>query len=42
MSEFFQHYPQINYDITGAKPIKTKTAINIMIKAQVKNILKNC
>ena len=41
MSEFFQHYPQINYDITGTKPIKTKTAINIMIKAQVKNILKN-
>jgi len=41
MSEFFQHYPQINYDITGSKPIKTKTAINIMVKAKVKNILKN-
>ncbi len=41
MSEFFQHYPQINYDMTGSKPIKTKTAINIMVKAQVKNILKN-
>jgi hypothetical protein len=41
MSEFFQHYPQINYDITGLKPIRTKTAINIMVKAQVKNILKN-
>ena len=41
MSEFFQHYPQINYDITGAKPIKTKTAINIMVKAKLKNILQN-
>tara|TARA_B100000470_G_scaffold219130_1_gene205505 strand:+ start:988 stop:1563 length:576 start_codon:yes stop_codon:yes gene_type:complete len=41
MSEFFQHYPQINYDITGAKPIKTKTAINIMIKAKLKNILQD-
>ena len=41
MSEFFQHYPLINYDISGAKPIKTKTAINIMIKAKIKNILQN-
>ena len=41
MSEFFQHYPQINYDITGAKPIKTKTAINIMIKTKLKNILQD-
>ena len=41
MSEFFQHYPQINYDITGAKPIKTKTAINLMVKAKLKNILKD-
>ena len=41
MSEFFQHYPQINYDITGTKPIKTKTAINIMVKAKIKNIIKN-
>jgi len=41
MSEFFQHYPQINYDMTGTKPIKTKTAINIMVKAKLKNILKN-
>ena len=41
MSEFFQHYPQINYDITGAKPIKTKTAINIMVKAKIKNIIQN-
>ena len=41
MSEFFQHYPQINYDITGTKPVKTKTAINIMVKAKIKSILKN-
>ena len=41
MSEFFQHYPQINYDITGIKPIKTKIAINIMVKAKLKSILKN-
>ena len=41
MSEFFQHYPQINYDISGAKPIKTNTAINIMMKAKIKSILTN-
>ena len=41
MSEFFQHYPQINYDISGAKPIKTKTAINIMIKAKIRKMLTN-
>ena len=41
MSEFFQHYPLINYDISGAKPVKTKTAINIMMKARIKNILQN-
>ena len=41
MSEFFQHYPQINYDITGTKPIKTKTAINIMVKAKIKSIIQN-
>ena len=41
MSEFFQHYPQVSYDITGIKPIKTKTAINIMVKAKLKSILKN-
>ena len=41
MSEFFQHYPQINYDITGIKPTKTKIAINIMVKAKIKSILKN-
>jgi len=41
MSEYFQHYPQINYDITGIKPIRTKIAINIMVKAKIKSILKN-
>ena len=37
MSEFFQHYPQIGYDITGAKPTKTKTAINLMIRSKIKS-----
>ena len=41
MSEYFMHYPQINYDISGARPIKTKTAINIMVKAKIKNMLTN-
>ena len=36
MSEFFQHYPQINYDMTGVKPAKTKSAINIMIRSKLK------
>ena len=40
MSEFFQHYPQINYDISGSKPVKTKTAINIMVKAKIKSMIK--
>tara|TARA_B100001750_G_scaffold237565_1_gene242862 strand:+ start:269 stop:844 length:576 start_codon:yes stop_codon:yes gene_type:complete len=39
MSEYFQHYPQISYDMTGAKPIKTKTAINIMVKAKIRRLL---
>ena len=37
MSEFFTHYPQINYDISGIKPIKTKRAINIMLRTKLKN-----
>ncbi len=41
MSEFFQHYPQINYDITGTKPIKTKTAINIMVNEKIKDSINN-
>ena len=41
MSEFFQHYPQINYDITGAKPTKTKSAINIMIRSKIKAAVLN-
>ena len=41
MSEYFQHYPQINYDITGAKPSKTKTVINLMLNAKIKSIIKN-
>ena len=41
MSEYFQHYPQINYDITGEKPSKTKTVINLMLNAKIKSIIKN-
>lgn len=36
MSEFFQHYPQINYDISGVRPAKTKKAINIMMRSKIK------
>ena len=36
MSEFFTHYPQINYDISGTRPIKTKKAINIMLRSKIK------
>ena len=39
MSEFFQHYPQINYDMTGGKPTKTKSAINIMIRSKIKSAI---
>ena len=39
MSEFFQHYPQINYDISGLKPTKTKSAINIMIRSKIKSMV---
>ena len=39
MSEFFQHYPQIRYDISGLKPPKYKTVINIRTKAKIKTIL---
>ena len=39
MSEFFKHYPQINYDISGLKPIKTKKAINIMIRSKIKSMV---
>ncbi len=39
MSEFFQHYPQISYDISGVKPTKTKTAINIMIRSKIKSMV---
>ena len=39
MSEFFQHYPQIGYDISGLKPTKTKSAINIMIRSKLKRMI---
>ena len=41
MSEFFQHYPQISYDISGTKPAKVKTAINLMEKAKLKMMVKD-
>ena len=41
MSEFFQHYPQIDYNITGTAPPKFKTAINIMSRAKLRNIIMN-
>ena len=39
MSEFFQHYPQIDYNITGTAPPKFKTVINIMERAKLKNVI---
>ncbi len=39
MSEFFQHYPQISYDISGVRPTKTKRAINIMIRSKIKQMV---
>ena len=39
MSEFFVHYPQISYDISGIKPTKAKTVINLMERAKLKNIV---
>jgi len=39
MSEFFVHYPQISYDISGTKPAKVKTVINLMERAKLKNII---
>ncbi len=37
MSEFFTNYPQLNYDISGVKPIKTKKAINIMLRTKIRS-----
>ena len=39
MSEFFVHYPQISYNITGTMPPVKKTAINIMERAKIRNIV---
>ena len=41
MSEFFQHYPQIDYNITGTAPPTYKTAINIMTRAKLRNVILN-
>ena len=39
MSEFFSHYPQINYNVTGKLPAINRTAINIMTRAKIKGIV---
>ena len=39
MSEFFQHYPQLDYNITGISPPRFKTAINIMTRAKLRNVV---
>ena len=41
MSEFFQHYPQIDYNITGTAPPTFKTVINIMARAKLRNVIMN-
>ena len=41
MSEFFQHYPQIDYNITGTAPPTFKTVINIMTRAKLRNVIMN-
>ena len=41
MSEFFQHYPQIDYNITGTAPPMFKAAINIMTRAKLRNVIMN-
>ena len=39
MSEFFQHYPQISYNISGTKPAKLKTVINLMERVKLKRLV---
>ena len=39
MSEFFSHYPQISYDVSGAKPAKFRTAINLLTRAKLRGIV---
>jgi len=39
MSEFFQHYPQIDYNIAGTAPPTFKTAINVMTRAKLRNVI---
>ena len=41
MTEFFQHYPQIDYNISGTAPPKFKTAINILQRAKFRNVVMN-
>ena len=41
MSEFFTHYPQIEYDISGNRPVRTNTAINLMVREKFKSQIIN-
>ena len=41
MSEFFSHYPQISYDVSGEKPAKYRTAINVLTRTKMKDIVGN-
>ena len=41
MSEFFSHYPQISYDISGEKPAKFRTAINVLTRTKMKDVVGN-
>ncbi len=38
MSEFFVHYPQISYNISGQFPPVTKKVINIMERAKIRSV----
>ena len=40
MSEYFSHYPKINYNVTGKKePTKLKVAVDIMNRTKIKDVL---
>jgi hypothetical protein len=39
MSEFFSHYPQVSYDVSGDKPAKYRTAINVMTRSKMKDVV---
>ena len=40
MSEFFSHYPKVPYNVTGVmEPTRLKTAVNIMNRTKIKDVL---